>query len=71
MLNAAVKRGRGRPPKKVAVKRAKKLGRPKGSKNKLKTTDIDSRFKRLEMAILVLGEMFREVIKSVTPKKGK
>jgi len=79
-----VKRGRGRPrkepvgvfrldaPKKKPVaKKAKKMGRPKGSKNKIKASSVDDRINRLEIGLLLLAEMFQTLRDIVIQKRAK
>ena len=79
-----IKRGRGRPRKepmgifrfdepknKPVAKKAKKLGRPLGSKNKSKNNDINGRVDRLEVFVGIMAEMVGIVLEKITSKKVK
>jgi hypothetical protein len=79
-----VKRGRGRPRKepvgvfkltktnkKEIEGKAKKRGRPIGSKNKFKNNDINGRVDRLEVFVGIMAEMVGIVLERITSKKAK
>jgi hypothetical protein len=80
-----VKRGRGRPrknpigvfrfdeptKKKPVTKKAKKVGRPKGSKNKVNSYSVSDRLDRLEISMLLLAEIYKTLRDLVIEKKTK